>query len=702
MLKNLLDRAINCHQRGQLPKAEQLYRRILKADSDHFEAQHLLGVLRAQQGRNQEALILLAGALKSKPDDADALYNRGNVLVELKEYKEALSSYEKALTIEPNYLAAHLNRGNALLKLALYEEAVASFNKVLKIWPDCAQALDSRGIALLELYRYDEALTSHDQALAINPGSAATLNNRGNVLRWLARNEEALATYDRALVISPNFVDALNNRGKVLNEFRRYDEALESYDKALAINPDSEDAFAGSAEVALSVCDWSRTTKFAAEAVAQVVAGKPSVTPLTFLCYCDDPLLQAQRARNYIKDRIPVRPAALWDGSIFRHDRIRIAYLSADFRRHAVANLIAGLFELHDRSKFEVLGLSFGPDDGSDLRVRIVKAFDQFHDVRSANNREVARLLKNLEIDIAIDLMGHTQHARPEIFAYRPAPIQANYLGYPGTTGADFIDYLIADKVVAPLEFEAAYTEKIVHLPDCYQVNDGNRKIADRVPTRREVGLPEEGFVFCCFNNSNKILPPLLEVWMRLLRAVEGSVLWLIRYNATAESNLRAFAKARNVDPTRLVFANPVRVDEHLARHCLADLFLDTLPYNAHTTASDALWGGLPVLTCQGTAFAGRVASSLLQAIGLSELITQNLADYEAQALRLANDGGELLRAIREKLARHRQTYPLFNTDLFRQHIEAAYLRMWETWQRGEPPQGFAVGDSTSAMLASD
>jgi protein O-GlcNAc transferase len=252
------------------------------------------------------------------------------------------------------------------------------------------------------------------------------------------------------------------------------------------------------------------------------------------------------------------------------------------------------------------------------------------------------------------------------------------------------------------LEFEGAYTEKIVHLPDCYQVNDGNRKIADRVPTRREVGLPEEGFVFCCFNNSNKILPPVLEVWMRLLRAVEGSVLWLIRYNATAESNLRAFAKAQNVDPTRLVFANPVRVDEHLARHCLADLFLDTLPYNAHTTASDALWGGLPVLTCQGTAFAGRVASSLLQAIGLSELTTQNLTDYEAQAMRLASDGGGRLRAIREKLARHRHTYPLFDTDLFRQHIEAAYLRMWETWQRGEPPQSFAVGDSTSAMLASD
>jgi predicted O-linked N-acetylglucosamine transferase (SPINDLY family) len=374
-----------------------------------------------------------------------------------------------------------------------------------------------------------------------------------------------------------------------------------------------------------------------------------------------------------------------------RHGKIRLAYLSADFRDHAVAQVMAELLERHDRSRFEVMGISFGPDDGSEMRARLQRAFDEFIDVRAERDGDIARLLHGREVDIAVDLMGYTLHSRPEILGFRPAPIQVNYLGYPGTLGADFIDYVIADPVVLPFDQQPFYTEHIVHLPDCYLPYDTGRKIAEGTQSRRDAGLPEQGFVFCSFNNSFKIMEPMFSVWMRLLHQVDGSVLWLRRTDPHAEANLCSEARARGVDPARLVFADRCdNLEDHLARHRLADLFLDTLPYNAHSTTSDALWAGLPVLTCRGRAFAGRVAASLLQAVGLPELVTETLADYEALALRLARDP-TLLAEIRAKLAHGRQTQPLFDADRFRRHVESAYATMWETWQRGEPPRSFNV-----------
>ena len=375
---------------------------------------------------------------------------------------------------------------------------------------------------------------------------------------------------------------------------------------------------------------------------------------------------------------------------MWRHDRIRIAYLSTDFHAHATAYLIAGLIESHDRSRFNVIGVSLDRDDHSDMRVRLVGAFDQFHDVRSKSDLEVAKLLNALGIDIAVDLRSYSQDPRPGILAHRPAPIQVGYLAHPGTMGAKFVDYLIADAIVLPFDQQPFYTERIVHLPECYQVNDSRRRIDERTPTRQEAGLPERGFVFCCFDNDYKIHAPVFDVWMRLLGAVEGSMLWLLRDNAVAERNLRTQAAARSIDPDRLVFAERKPAEEHLARHRLADLFLDTLPLNAHTTASDALWAGLPVLTCRGRAFGGRVAASLLHAVGLSELVTDNLQAYEALALRLATDA-TLLGGLRERLRQNRLSYPLFDTDRFRRHIEAAYTTMWELWQRGERPRSFRV-----------
>jgi protein O-GlcNAc transferase len=789
--RQLLHRAMEAHRRGQPAMAEALYRQILLAQPSHFDAQHLLGVARAQNGYYAEALALVGAALKTKsdsvgaltnyglilhrldrheealatyekalairPDHAEALNNRGNALAALGRCAQALASYDRALAVKPDYLEALNNRGNALAALDRSREALASFDRALALRPDYAEALCGRGdvLAKLEIYeqalasydralavrpadtdtlynrgnalaklkRYGAALDSYDRALAIRPDHAAAHENRGNALSMLKRHEEArasydaalalepesvgvlvsrgtafknlkcyeqaLASYDAALALSPDHAGALFGRGNALKEIRRYDEALASYDRALSITRDHPDAF-GWVDAALATCDWTRTAGLIAEVAPAISDGKPIVTPFTLLGFCADPALLLRCAKNYLDDRIPVRPAPLRHGARARDGKLRVAYLSADFHGHATAYLTAELFEAHDRSRFEIVAVSFGRDDGSDMRRRLVKAFDQFHDVQASADRDVAALIHELQIDIAVDLKGYTRDARPEILSFRPAPIQVNFLGFPATMGADFIDYLIADRIVLPFDQQPFCTEKIVHLPDCYQPNDSTRAIAERTCTRPEAGLPEDGLVFCCFNNNYKITAPLFDVWMRLLAQVPASVLWLLRDNAGAEANLRRQAQARGVAPTRLVFAERAKLEAHLARYRLADLFLDTLPYNAHTTASDALWAGVPVLTCRGATFAGRVAASLLQAVGLSEMVTHSLAEYERAALQLAADASRL-GAVRRKLERNRQTHPLFDTDRFRGHLETAYTTMWDILQHGEGPQSFQV-----------
>jgi predicted O-linked N-acetylglucosamine transferase (SPINDLY family) len=709
---------------GRPQEALASYEKALAIKPDHAEALNNRGVALQDLKRFDEALASYDAALAIKPNYAEGFYNRGNVLQELKRLQDALASYDKALAIQPDHLNAlnnhgvtlraldrleealasyekalaiaprraevlH-NRGNALRDLRRFEEALASYEKALVIAPHYAEALNSRGNALSDLKRFEEALASYDKALALKPSYAEALNNRGVALRSLKRFEEALASYGKALAIKPDYAEALYNRGNVFSELKRFDEALVSQEKALAIKLDHPYAFSALADSALKSCDWARTAELEGELRAHVTQRKSIITPFTLLGYWSDSALQLKCASNFIQDKIPTVPRPLWNGTAYRHERLRIAYLSAGFNRSAMAHLIAELFELHDRSRFEVIGVSYGIDDKSEVRSRIIKSFDQFLDVRQKADGDVAKLLNDLEVDIAIDLMGYTQDSRFEILAHRPAPIQISYLGYPGTMAASFIDYVIADKIVLPFDQQRFYTEKLVQLPDCYLVTDSQCKVADRTPTRQEGGLPEDGFVFCCFNNNYKITAPVFDVWMRLLQAIAGSVLWLLGDNAGAQANLRKHASARRVDPARLVFAGRVPPEDHLARHRLADIFVDTLPYNGHTTASDALWTGLPVLTCCGETFVGRVAASILHAVGLPELVTHSLVEYEALALKLASEPA-ILQSIRRKLDHNRSHYPLFDTDRFRRHMEAAYLRMWEIWQRGENPRSFMV-----------
>jgi predicted O-linked N-acetylglucosamine transferase (SPINDLY family) len=382
----------------------------------------------------------------------------------------------------------------------------------------------------------------------------------------------------------------------------------------------------------------------------------------------------------------------VWRGEISSHDHIRIGYFSADFRTHPIAQLIAGLFEHHDKSRFEISAFSYGPDDTSVLRDRIRSAVENFIDVRAMTDEEIAQFVRHREIDVLVDLTGLWQYNRFSVLSRRVAPVQVNFLGYAGTTGADWMDYIIADRTIIPKDHLRFYSEQVVWLPDTYQPNDNKRRISERLPTRAECNLPEAAFVFCCFNRTNKITPEIFSVWMQLLAAIESSVLWLIETNPIATQNLRNEAKARGISPERLVFAPKMPLGDHLSRHRQADLFLDTLPYNAHTTASDALWAGVPVLTRLGEAFAGRVAASLLKAVGLPELITTSLAGYEALALKLAREPS-FLAAIKAKLAHNRESHPLFDAGRFTRHIEAAYTTMWQRYQRGDPLKAFAVDE---------
>lgn len=651
----------------------------------------LNGLEHQNRGQWIQAEASYRKALELAPNRPSVINNLAAVLLMSKRYDEAASWCEKLLALDPGSATALLNLANCRLGLKFPQAALDILDAALAINPDYAEALTSRGKALIELRRYEEAFASCGRALAVNPGLVDALNNRGVALLELNQPEPALADCDRALSIAPDFVRSLANRSLALRALGRYEEEARNYEKLLSVAPDYDYAPGNLFQARVYTCNWSGHDSMASRLKAGVQAGKRCCTPFVMIRASDSATDQRQCARIQATDKYPPSPSPLWTGERYPHDKIRIAYVSADFRVHPVAHLMAGLFEKHDRKQFEITAISFGLAIASDMRTRLERAFDHFVDVRLKSDAEVADLIRTLEIDVAVDLMGYTQDSRPGIFAMRPAPVQVNYLGFPGTMGADYIDYIIADRTVIPQEHQSSYTEKVVYLPETYLVTDSSQRIAEHTPSRADAGLPERGFVFCSFNASYKFAPLTFEVWMRLLRLVEGSVLWLPAVDAAAMHNLQRMAAKQGIAPHRLVFANRVTQHaDHLARLRLADLFLDTLPYGAHTSAADALWAGLPVITCVGTTFAGRVAASLLHALGMPELIACTVWEYEVLALRLATEPDMLL-ALRAKLARNRLTHPLFDTDRFRRHLEAAYVTMWQTSQRGEPPSAFAV-----------
>ena len=658
---------------GRLAEALTRYDQALAVKPDYVSAWTKRALVLHELERQDQALESVERALALKPDHVEALNIRGMILAGMERPEEALASYDRALALAPNFPDTLNNRALALKDLKRPEEALATVERALALESGFAQGWNNRGIILFELKRLSEALQSYERALALDPGYADAVNNRAAALFGLRRFSESLADSDRALALRPNFADAQYNRGNALSELNRPQEALGCFEQALALDPRHPNALSGLANAAMTIGDWERTAQLADRLKADVLAGTSRIQPFVLMGYHDDNELQLRCSQNFVRQAGPGALVPLWTGQAYGHDKIRLAYLSADFHEHVTASLLVEMFERHDRARFDITAISFGPDDGSAMRARLVKAFDHFHDARQQSDREVAELLRSWEIDIAVDLGGYTSGARPWVLAHRPCPVQVKYMGFPGTSGSGFIDYIIADETVVPPDQQQFFSEKIAALPDTLWVTDRQRAIAEP-PTRAEAGLPEQAFVFCCFNHNWKITPPLFDIWMRLLDQLEGSVLWLLEGNASIRANLCKEAAMRGISENRLVFASRTTPDKHFARHRLADLFLDTLPYNAHTTASDALWMGLPLITIPGVSFPARVAASILKAANLPELIAPDLVEYEKLALRLARDR-QALAAIREKLAA-KDTMPLFDTARFTRNLEAAYCDM--------------------------
>lgn len=637
-------------------EALKSYEQAFALDNQDVDACQNMGMLHADAGRLDEALKCFDQVIALKPQHAEAHNGKGAILAQREQWVEAISHFEAALRANDKLVQAHKNLGLAQRCLFQLSKAVQAFQKAVELSPHDVEIMSFLALSLLEAGRYVEALAAYDQAIRLGPERPDLYYNRANLYIRFNRHEDAVADY---LVVS------------------RLQPGVKYLPGYLASSR-------------LKTGDWSHLADDMARCERSILAGELGVKPFIALSLFDSPELHKRAAQTSVQQDFPESAALGPAISRTGGSKIRVGYYSADFHGHATAYLIAHLFELHDRERFEWFAFSFGPPAKDAMRERLVAGFDHFIDVREQREIDIARQSRELGIDIAVDLMGFTTGCRFGIFAHRCAPIQVGYLGYPGTTGADYMDYVIADKVVVPPQAQIHFTEKVAYLPHSYQVNDSQRAISGRVFTREEAELPATGTVFCCFNNNQKILPHVFDSWMRILQAVPDSVLWLMADNPAVEGSLRREAQGRGVAAQRLVFARRLPLGEHLARHRLADLFLDTLPYNAHTTASDALWAGLPVLTRLGESFAARVAASLLHAVGLPELVTHTAAEYESLAITLAQNPARL-QALRDRLNAQKNQSPLFNTRQFARDIEAAYIAMYERQRKGLPPEVIEV-----------
>jgi predicted O-linked N-acetylglucosamine transferase (SPINDLY family) len=697
-------------------EAIKSYEKAIELRREYTEAYNNKGVVLCECERYDEAINSYKNAIELNSEYAEAYYNCGNVFIKLKKWDQALRSLDKTVELNAEYAEAYMNRGIVLRELNRLDESLSNFNFAVGLKLDYADAYMNRGVVLQEQKRFPEALLDYDKTINLKPNYAEAYFNRGLVLHRLNRLGEALNAYGRAIELKPNYAEAFNNsgliflerlhlekalsyfnkaidlkndfvetyinRGDLFYELRRYQEALTSYERANQMSPSYEYLLGNILHTKMMLCEWLDFETSANNLLFEINNNKKATPPFNVLSVIDSPAIQLNVAKIFIKDKYPFKPLI---GPIIRAKRngkIKIGYYSSDFREHPVSYLTAGYLELHDKSRFELIGFQLGQPDNSKMFKRLVSLFDEFIDVRLFTDQAVAQISRDMQIDIAVDLCGHTSKGRGvKIFSYRASPIQINYLGYAGTVGAEYYDYIIADKVVVPDYHQIDYSEKIIYLPGSYLPHDRSQNISNREFSKQECGLPSEGFIFCCFNAVYKINPVIFDSWMRILRSNERSVLWLSSQNNKVVDNLRAEAKKRGIDSNRLIFADrePL-MEDHLARHKLADLFLDTSPYNAHTTTLDALWAGLPVLTCAGKSFASRVAASALSAIDLPELITTTKAEYEDLAIELSFNL-EKLKSIKEKLDRNRLTTPLFDTPRYTKNIESAFIHIYERYQ---------------------
>ena len=671
MLEALNNRGNTLSALGRHDEAIASFDRALSLRPDYVEAAYNRGNALHAAGRLADALAAYDAVIAARPDIAQAHNNRARVLQDLGREDDALAGYERAVVLAPKYVQAIVGRGTARLALKQPAAALADFDTALRIDPQHAGAHEGRGSALFALRRWGDAVLAFTRCLDIASTRLDARLQRGNALHALRRHEDAIADFDAVLAATPDVAGVVCNRGDALLELKRYDAAACAFERVLALDTAYPYAIGKRVYAQAMACDWRDLDALVAQVHAGVEEGRAVIEPFAYQAIATDAMQLRRCAELFAADQFPAQPALVVPGQRLGNAKIRVGYLSGEFRNQATSILAVELFELQDRSRFEIVAFDNGWDDGSALRHRMDAAFDEVVPIAALPDDEAARAIAERRIDILVNLNGWFGLGRTGVFARRPAPVQVNYLGFPGTLGAPYLDVIVADAQTIPAGEEGAYVERVVRLPHSYQPNDRRRAIGDAT-TRESQGLPDEAVVFACFNNTYKITPQTFASWMRILAAVEGSVLWLLQDNDAATRNLRDAAISHGIAATRLHFAPRLRLDEHLARHACADLFLDTLPYNAHTTASDALWAGLPVLSCRGTTFPGRVGASLLHALGLAdELLVDDVPAFEARAIELARDRARLAR-VRERLAQARATAPLFDTPAYCRAFEQA------------------------------
>jgi protein O-GlcNAc transferase len=729
-----LNLAVRLHRDGDLEGARRAYSRILSQDSKHPDALHLLGVVAYQNGDINESLTLISRAIQLAPEQASYYLNLGNAYRESNLFEQAVRCFEKAIDLNPDYADAYFNIANTFFALKKFESAIRYYQDAVRLNPDLieaylnlgqifeqqgmtGQAISSYrsamqnksdctavsirlGSLLQRLDNHAEAIQCFRKAVGTHPTQCYRLyNNMGASYRALGRTDDAVDCFEMALKLNPAYAPGYYNLGIEYHLRGDLDKSIQVLEQALALKPDHCDALNLLVHLLQRTCDWEKLQRFAAQLDRLTESALKNQTPTAEAVYTNvlrhaDPSLNfslaQNRSRNIVQQISGNRTNYTLARPAGKFDKITLGYFSADLRNHPIAHLIRGIFGQHDRDQFKVYCYSYGKDDGSRYRHQIMRDCDRFVDVRKLSSRDIADRIYADGVCILIDLMGHTTGNRLDVCALKPAPIQVTYLGFPGTTGADFMDYIITDPIVSPGEHAPFYSEKFVYMPHCYQVNNNRQEISQCERQRVDFGLPENGFVFSSFNQPVKIEPVMFDCWMKILKRVPGSVLWLLWDNRSAEDNLRQAAQNKGIDPDRLVFGRKVSKEDHLARMRLADLALDTRVYNGHTTTSDSLWAGVPVITIQGTHFASRVSASIIDAIGLQELITHDLNDYEDLAVHLASNPDEL-KSLQKKLFNGRKTKPLFDTAGFTQNIESAFTEMWQIYQTRRPPRPIDV-----------
>lgn len=696
MSQTLYLNAVQHHRAGHLEQAETLYRQLLTANPRHADALHMLGVVYLQTQRIHEALDYIAKALTIHPNQPEFLNHYALALKTDGQLDAAIKHFQQGILQHPKDLDLQINLANTLLAAEREEEAAGYYRRLLKAAPHHNDIREALGYCLTTLGnqahhagQYAQAEACFEEALTFEQRDAAIFYNLANAQRELGKSIQAAENYTKAIQLNPNDADAYNNLGNVQRELGQLDVAIANYQKALKLNPQLYHAKVHLVHQKQHICDWEGLTE-AINEIRHWVDHAPhaQISPFAFLAMPGTTATeQKQCADHWVRNRYQhlIQHA---EQHPYRYDnpspKIRIGYMSADFRLHPLAFLVSELLELHDRSQFEVHGFSYGFDDKTEARTRLIQAFDHFHDIRLLSELEAADKINACNIDLLIDLTGFTQTSRSGIVALRPAPISINWLGFPGTMGGlndkPLFDYLLTDHFITPASSQEDYAETLLALPHSYQPNDRKRPVAE-MPSRKACGLPEDTFVFCCFNQSFKITADFFECWLEILRTVPNSVLWLLECNRWAKDNLLKHARQRGIDPTRLIFAPRVSIAEHLARHAHADLILDTLPYNAHTTCSDALWMEVPVLTCVGSTFAGRVAASLLKTAGLDTLITYALSEYQQRAIELATDQRKR-NQLKQQLAHQKSQSALFDTEAFCKGLEAIYQSIWSEYTK--------------------